>query len=220
MRNKRAIKKYMRTMKKIKIKHTYDDIVSVVILEQTQLYKRKSNWGLAFGGHGLSDSHVIAMDGGQIPDGAVITFSVTYKDGEKEIIKERSGTDRCDRLLQLSVDPPVGTYTEGTEKPSKQYTPIELQKNQLPNGSYIIGKDIPIGIFDFSWIFGSGMITKYKNDHDTTLEATTYFQHMGSQYDYEYRQCLNVECTEGERLVINGNLVVQIARSKKVEIDL
>lgn len=210
----------MRANKKSKPKHTFDDIVSVVILEQTQLYKNKSNWGLSFGSKGLFDTHVIAMDGGQIPDGAIITFSVTYKDGDKEIIKERSGSGRCDRLLQLALEAPAGLSADESQKPATEHIPVELQKNQLPNGSYIIGKDIPVGTFDFTWIFGSGMITKYKNDHDTTLGATTYFQHMGSQYDYQYRQCLNVECAEGEKLVINGNLIVQIARSKQAEIDL
>lgn len=210
----------MRAIKKSKPKHIFDDIVSVVILEQTQLYKNKSNWGLSFGSKGLFDTHVIAMDGSQIPDGAIITFSVTYKDGDKEIIKERSGSGRCDRLLQLALEAPAGLSADESQKPSTEYIPVALQKNQLPNGSYIIGKDIPVGTFDFTWIFGSGMITKYKNDHDTTFGATTYFQHMGSQYEYQYRQCLNVECAEGEKLVINGNLIVQIARSKQVEIDL
>lgn len=40
----------------------FENIISVVILEQTQLYKNKSKWGVSFGST-LGDGHVIAMDG-------------------------------------------------------------------------------------------------------------------------------------------------------------
>ena len=85
----------------------------------------------------------------------------------------------------------------------------------------LIGRDIPAGTYDFTCVFGcGGDIMKFENDHDTTLGATTYFQNVGTQYDYESRQCLNVKCTEGELLKIHGNIVVEISKSKKVEIDL
>ena len=195
----------------------FDKVSSVVILEQTQLYKGNSNWGLSFGST-LGDSRVIAMDGGNVPVGMEIKFSVTYKNGKKEIIKATSGTELCDRLLQMAIDPaavaPSGTTT------SSEYEPVSLGKNQLPNGDYLIGRDIPAGTYDFTWVFGSGDIMKFMNDHDTTLGATTYFQHVGTKYDYEYRQCLNVDCKDGELLKINGNVIVGIAKSKKVELEL
>lgn len=200
-----------------KPKKQWDDIQSVVILEQTQIYKNKQNWGINLGSGGFSDNSVILMDGGQIPAGSIITFSVTYKDGTKEIIKETSGTNKCDKLLQMALDP--GSDKEDVSK-NKKYTPVTLQKNQLPAGNYIIGKDIPKGIYDFTWIFGSGMILKFRDEHDTTLGANTYFQHMGNQYDYQFRQCLNVDCADGELLKIDGNIIVEISKSKKVEIDL
>ncbi|MDD3417614.1 MAG: hypothetical protein PHY47_27100 [Lachnospiraceae bacterium] len=48
---------------------------------------------------------------------------------------------------------------------------------------------------------------------------------MEGQYDNielkdEYRQCLNVECKDGELLKINGNVIVGIAKSKKIELEL
>lgn len=199
----------------------FDKVSSVVILEQTQLYKGKSNWGLSFGST-LGDSRVIAMDGGNAPAGMEIKFSVTYKNGKKEIVKATSGTELCDRLLQLAIDPAVESTampTSSAEEPS-EYEPVSLGKNQLPNGDYLIGWDVPVGTYDFTWIFGSGDIMKFKNDHDTTLGATTYFQHVGTKYDYEYRQCLNVNCKDGELLKINGNVIVGIAKSKKVELEL
>lgn len=195
----------------------FSDIQSVVILEQTQIYEDKQNWGINFGSDGFFDNSAILMDGGTFPAGSIITFSVTYNDGTKEIIKETSGTNRCDKLLQMALDPNLEKEVLSNDE---KYTPITLRKNQLPAGNYIIGKDIPKGIYDFTWIFGSGMILKFRDEHDTTLGANTYFQHMGTQYDYQFRQCLNVDCANGELLKIDGNIVVEISKSKKVEIDL
>lgn len=199
----------------------FDKIRSVVILEQTQLYKEKSNWGLSIGST-LGDSRAIAMDGGNVPTCMEIKFSITYKNGKKEIVKATSGTELCDHLLQLAIDPAIESaarYSNNTEE-FYEYEPVSLGKNQLPNGDYLVGRDIPVGTYDFTWVFGRGDIMKFKNDHDTTLGATTYFQHVGTKYDYEYRQCLNVNCKDGELLKINGNVIVGIAKSKKVESNL
>ena len=195
----------------------FDEVSSVVILEQTQLYKGESSWGLSFGST-PGDSRVIAMDGGNVPAGMEIKFSVTYKNGKKEIIKAMSGTEICDRLLQLAIDPV--TEPSSTVDAPIHYEPVSLRKNQLPNGDYLIGRDIPTGIYDFTWVFGSGTIMKFENDHDTTLGATTYLQNVGNKYEYEYRQWVNVNCKDGELLKIDGNVIVEIAKSKKVELDL
>lgn len=194
------------------------DIKSVVILEHTQLYKNQQKLGMNFGSDGLSDCGVILMDGSQIPAGSVITFSVTYKNGHKGIIKAKSGTNKCDKLLQMALDPIPEEEIACNEE--KTYKSITIKKNQLPAGNYIIGKDIPKGVYDFTWIFGSGTIMKFINEHDTTLGGNTYFQHMGNQYDYEFRQCINVNCADGELLKIDGNIVVEISKSKEIEIDL
>ncbi len=45
-------------------------------------------------------------------------------------------------------------------------------------------------------------------------------EHVGNKHDYQYRQCLHVQCESGTTLIIKGNLVVEIARSPKPEIDL
>lgn len=199
----------------------FDKIQSVVILEQTQLYKGKSNWGISFGST-LGDSRVIAMDGSNVLAGMEIKFSITYKNGKKEIVKATSGTEFCDSLLQLAIDPSVERAARpmNSAEESSEYEPVSPGKNQLPNGDYLVGRDIPVGTYDFTWVFGSGDIMKFKNGHDTTLGATTYFQHVGTKCDYEYRQCLNVNCKDGELLKINGNVIVGIAKSKKVELEL
>ncbi len=196
----------------------FDDIISVVILEQTQLYKAKSNWGMSFGSD-FGDGRVIAMDG-SVPAGAEIKFSVTYKDGRKDIVTAMSGTEECTKLLQLAIDPP-SVMPSMVETTSEEYVPVQLKKNQLPNGRYIVGEDIPVGTYDFTWVFGNGSIHIFKDITDTrTLGASKYFQWIGDKHDYEFRQCLNVNCEQGNVIVLDGNIVVEISRSKKVEIDL
>lgn len=196
----------------------FADIISVVILEQTQLYKAKSNWGMSFGSD-FGDGRVIAMDG-SVPAGAEIKFSVTYKDGRKDIVTAMSGTEECTKLLQLAIDPP-SVMPSMVETTSEEYVPVQLKKNQLPNGRYIVGEDIPVGTYDFTWVFGNGSIHIFKDITDTrTLGASKYFQWIGDKHDYEFRQCLNVNCEQGNVIVLDGNIVVEISRSKKVEIDL
>lgn len=34
--------------------------------------------------------------------------------------------------------------------------PLKLQKNQIPAGDYVVGKDIPVGVYNFKWVFGAG----------------------------------------------------------------
>lgn len=196
----------------------FENIVSVVILEQTQLYKKKSNWGFSFGSKS-GDGRVIAMDD-NIPSGSEIKFSVTYRNGKKEIVTAMSDTDVCDRLLQLAVDPSSPQIQDTSEKPVNEYSPVSVGKNELPGGKYIIGKDIPEGTYDFTWVWGNGSISKFKNDHNTTLGATTYFQWMGNTKEYEFRQCINVKCVNGELLDLDGNMIVKISKSKPIELDL
>jgi len=45
-------------------------------------------------------------------------------------------------------------------------------------------------------------------------------EQVGNKHDYQYRQCLHVQCESGNMLTIGGNLVVEISRSPKLEIDL
>ncbi len=85
------------------LKFNIEDIASVVILEQTQNYRTRTKSGLVFG-NSLLNPDVVFMDGNSEPTGVTYTFSVTYKDGKKEIIKADSGTDRCDLLLQKAMD--------------------------------------------------------------------------------------------------------------------
>lgn len=195
-----------------------DVIVSAVILEQTQLYKNKSKWGLTFGDT-LGDGQVIAMDN-QVPAGMEIKFSVTYKSGRKEIVKVMSGTPECDRLLQLAIDPPNITADNFQTEIADNNGLVSLKKNQLTNGDYVIGKDIPAGNYDLTWVWGEATVTKYKDSKGNTLGDLNYIQHIGNKYDYQYRQCLNIPCSEGEVLKLQGNVIVEISKAKPVEIEL
>lgn len=206
-------------------KDSFGNILSVVLIEKTQLYGKQNSWGLNFSNDPFGDPIVMSQN---VPMGTELKFSVTYKNGSNKIIKAKSGTPLADKLLQMAMDPNLqqrkdestGSTKSAPEKKNRDEL-ISLQKNQLPNGRYIIGEDIPVGTFDFTWVYGSGFLQLFKNNENTTLGNLDYDGGwIGDQYDYEHKQCFNVKCEKGEMLVIGGTLIVAISRSKKVQIDL
>lgn len=133
----------------------HNNITSVVLIEQTQKYKNKSSWGLSFSNSPFGDPIAMSQT---VPDGTELTFSITYKNGRKKILKVMSDTAMADRLLQMALDPDKRNASadreegkSGQNAASAEGKPlIKLGKNQLPHGRYIIGKDLPEGTFDFT----------------------------------------------------------------------
>jgi hypothetical protein len=202
-----------------------NNITSVVLIEQTQKYKNKTSWGLSFSNSAFGDPIAMSQT---VPDGTELTFSITYKNGRKKVLKVMSGTAMADRLLQMALDPDKrNTSSDRIEGKSGQNAAsaegkplIKLGKNQLPQGRYIIGKDLPDGTFDFTWVWGEGYLSLYKTDENTTLGNNLYLENVGIAHEYQYRQCLHLQCAAGNMLIIGGNLVVEISRSPRLDIDL
>jgi hypothetical protein len=203
----------------------HNNITSVVLIEQTQKYKNKTSWGLSFSNSAFGDPIAMSQT---VPDGTELTFSITYRNGRKKILKVMSGSAMADRLLQMALDPdkrnaPAGGLegSSGQNAASAEGKPlIKLGKNQMPQGRYIIGRDLPEGTFDFTWVWGEGYLSLYKTDENTTLGNNLYLENVGVAHEYQYRQCLHLQCTAGNMLIIGGNLVVEISRSPKLKIDL
>ncbi|HOD92601.1 MAG TPA: hypothetical protein PL054_01870 [Clostridia bacterium] len=199
----------------------YDNIKSVTVLEITQLYGTKSNIGYSLGSE-RDEDRAITMQS-TVPKGSEYTFSIKFKNGGTKIAKAESGTAKCDKLLQISNDSKI------EEKPKKEKTQKDFQnyknqlpvlgKNQLPNGVYIIGKDIPAGTYDFKWVWGSGTLRRVVKQ-ETEQKSSFYYEHMGIEEKYQTRLCINVKCDEGDRIQIEGNIIVEISKSKPVVIDL
>lgn len=195
----------------------FDNIQSVILLETTQTYASKSKWGISFN-NSLNASPIVMED--SIPDGSIYTFSVTYNDGKQEIVKVKSGSEQADLLLQKAMDNTLISKVNEVSTSTKPRDKFVLNKNQLPNGTYIIGKDIPIGTYDFNLVFGNGIFSIYKTNSDTTLGNLKESFYIGKTFAYEHSQIINIKCDEGNRIDINGNCVLEISKSKKVEIDL
>lgn len=203
----------------------HNNITSVVLIEQTQKYRNKTSWGLSFSNSAFGDPIAMSQT---VPDGTELTFSITYKNGRKKILKVMSDTAMADRLLQMALDPDKRNASadraegkSGQNAASAEGKPlIKLGKNQLPHGRYIIGKDLPEGIFDFTWVWGEGYLSLYKTDENTTLGSNLYLENVGIAHDYQYRQCLQLQCAAGNMLIIGGNLVVEISRSPRLDIGL
>ena len=108
--------------------------------------------------------------------------TVTYKTGRRKVLKVMSGTALADRLLQMAMDPDIKTVATGKAvgTPSQKHSHtagkamFKLGKNQLPQGRYMFGTDLPVGTFDFTWVWGSGSIGLYGTAENTTLGNCLY----------------------------------------------
>ena len=192
----------------------FDNIDHVIVLETIQNWRRGSTkGGFIFGSGG---PNWMVTEGDMEPAGVTYVFSITYKDGRQEIVRAESGTGSCARLLQKAYEADATAKEEITER---KKAPI-LQKNQLPQGEYLIGKDIPPGIYDFHHVWGSGSLVLYSEPDDPPgwLEFQEFID--DNEFSGFKKDCLHVNCKDGWLLRVDGNLVVEIAEPQKIEIDL
>lgn len=239
----------MNTLKDGEIR--YDDIEKVVIISQKQSYKKPSP---------PKQSLVInprASNPKMIPDGFLYVFKITFKDHSKMTAMAKTGTSRCDKLLdlvsstrdvssgfgfkdflsKLGLNFESSTIASNNKSPNLDsnntslkfdlsntssmkgsYIP-KLGTNELPQGVYIIGKDIPPGIYDFEHVWGGGDIMLYTAKEET-FGNNKLFQYIGTKESYQMRACVHVKCEEGWYLHVNGNLIVRISKSQEPNIDL
>ena len=153
-----------------------------------------------------------------------VLFVVWLKSGTAEQIQERHGSEACLKLLQLSEDTANGhaQSSSGSRAGSSPAQPYVLGKNELPQGSYLIGRDIPAGTYDFLVVYGTGgkfEMAQY-NAHNKIVEGTWTFFWVGLEEPYEKRELIHVECKEGYTVKISGNVVLKIAKSRQVQIEL
>ena len=163
---------------------------------------------------------------GLIKSDVRILFIARLNDGSAELIQAKEGSEASLKLLQLSEDTENG-YVQPTPPPRPQASsepakPYQLGKNELPQGNYLIGRDIPAGTYDFFVVYGSGGkfdIGKY-DANDKVIDGTWNFYWVGLKEDYEKRELIHIECKEGYTVKIGGNVVLKIARSQQVRIEL
>lgn len=98
----------------------------------------------------------------------------------------------------------------------------ELEKNQIPNGTYIIGEDIPEGIYDFLVIEGEGDLSLYKSADNLDYENRIHQFSLSDKVDSKFykTQCYRIVCKKGNCLVIGDTLVVEISKSPKLYFEL
>ena len=154
-----------------------------------------------------------------------ILFAVRMNDGSAELIQAREGTKESLTLLQLSES---NTYipTPEPQQPKiavqRTVEPYNLKRNELPQGSYIIGRDIPQGTYDFFVTYGQGGkfdIAKY-DSNGKIIDGTWDFFWVGLKEEYEHRELVHVNCPDGYTISISGNVILKIAKSQQVQIEL
>ena len=107
-------------------------------------------------------------------------------------------------------------------KPSEPCAPYSLKKNELPQGSYLIGRDIPPGTYDFFVVYGSDGkfdIAMYNTD-GKIVDGTWDFYWVGLKNNYEKKELIHIACKNGYTITISGNVILRIAKSNNVMIDL
>lgn len=198
-------------------------IQSAVVVSRTRVMKRVyQQSGFSIGSSGHSRLYWSARN---VPAGVVVVFEVTYTNGRVRRVRTNEGTGKYRKLMSYTGKPPCPnvnqkyTQREQVRVDSVETPPPEVKKNQLHQGVYVIGKDIPVGTYDLEWVWGNGCVHKFA-DETTALGASNYFQWIGNEHDYECKHCVGVICRDGEYLRVDGNVVVEIRRSKQVEIDL
>jgi hypothetical protein len=112
--------------------------------------------------------------------------------------------------------------TPAPKSPPSVVEPYHLKTNELPQGSYLVGKDIPAGVYDFFVVYGTGGkfdIAKW-DTNGKIIDGTWSFYWVGLKETYEKRELIHVMCEEGYTVKISGNVILKIAKSQNVHIDL
>lgn len=154
-----------------------------------------------------------------------VEFDVVYKEGGTRRITARENSKKYKRLMDcVERTKQVAAYKPKKAEPrkvedsvAKAPAIVEVQKNQLTQGVYAIGKDIPAGRYDFVCVWGDGSI---KKSADADLKYYNFAQWIGFNKSYSTDKCIGIACADGEYLKIDGNIIVEIQKSKEIVIDL
>ena len=178
-------------------------------------------------------------------------FIITYYDGSKQIIKAREGSKEYRDLLSFEGKSPRevqsrvrdGKTSYKADAYNKSYAdetgynsisniefnyntsslPHNLKTNELPQGEYLIGKDIPTGTYDFFVVYGSGGrfdLAKYDDNGQIINGTWKQFHWIGLKESYENKELIHIQCDDGYTIKISGNVIMRIAKSQEIKIDL
>ena len=206
-------------------------IVSAEVIERIQVMtERCRESGFSLGWHGNPRLYW-SID--EVPSHVNARVAVVYENGKRRVLTLTEGSDRYNRIMAIcqkrkevpsKVAPIVSKVQEQKvieeQKPKTSNVEyIDVKTNQLVAGVYVIGELIPEGNYDLRWVWGRGSVGKYV-DNTTTYDKQTLFHWVGNTYDHDQRVIVNMVCKTGEYLRIEGNLIVEIRKSKPVVLDL
>ena len=206
-------------------------IVSAVIVDRTQMMKEVyRHSGFSVGLRGNPRFHWRVKN---VPTHIEVKVDVVYEDGKHRQLTLVEGSERYNKILSICAKRKEELATKTVSvldseikridkkqslEVEKQVEYIDIKTNQLVAGVYMIGDSIPEGTYDFRWIWGNGCVKKYADQ--TTTTGSNLYVWVGNRYDYESQIIVNVNCKSGECLRIEGNVIVEIRKSKPVHVDL
>jgi hypothetical protein len=201
-----------------------NNIVSATVVGRTRFMRNEcepSGFSMGLQGH-----HRVYWRFRQVPSHIAVTVDVVYENGKhgQLILTEGSGrynriVSICEKRKQISAQR-VSVLEKSSEPSTNNVNYVDIKTNQLVAGVYVIGELIPEGNYDFRWIWGSGRVEKHADSTCTYNSETSVTASIGNTMDYEERVLVNVVCKAGEYLIIKGNVIVEIRKSKSVVLDL
>ena len=177
-------------------------------------------------------------------------FAVTLADGTMHLIQVWADTQEEEDLLRLgaaaAAQPPAAApadtaapaasaaSTPAAPAPAARTAPAMrrgkaqtgsaesylLKPNELPQGVYQIGQDIPAGTYDLFVTYGEGKVDLRQYVDGKAIDGTWEFYHVGRKEKYQHPELVHLSCREGYTLKIEGNVVLKIVPSRPVQIRL
>lgn len=181
--------------------------------------------------------------GGMAPRGIKTRcrFRIRYENGKEKTEDCYEGDGRYDQLMNIirmqeqkgermikAEHLPSLNQTQMPKErkvatqPKASIEPYSLKKNELPQGKYLIGRDIPPGTYDFFVVYGNGGkfdMCKY-DESGKIIDRPGKFYWVGLKETYENSELIHVHCPEGYNIEISGNVILKIAKSQEISIDL
>lgn len=119
------------------------------------------------------------------------------------------------------VERPVTYRAKDVENEVENPEAYHLGVNELPQGKYKIGRDIPAGTYDFFVLHGdyASVVLETLDAYGNRVGDWTY-DRVGLKEKGAHRELIHVQCKSGQTLSISGNVVLKIVKSQKVKIDL
>ena len=125
-----------------------------------------------------------------------------YEGNKEKLNKELS--EKESKIGSLNSDiaakiAEVNSLTENIAVLTGKVTQIKTQPKRFSTGIYIVGKNLPAGMYDIKWASGSG---------NFYVDCDDYINEIFGTSKYSIKEYKNASLSDGDKIEVSGNLVV------------